>query len=254
MDDWTEAEVYERFGNPSTVDICRAPQQDTGDSAPKYVVESARMPDAKYLTHDALLVDFGESFQFEKPPGPADIGIPVGYRAPETIFESKLTPASEAWSLACVLFEIRAGYPLFYSFFGGRNEIIWQMVQMKGKLPDPWWNSWDKRSSYFDADGKPLKKPNGDPLAIEYPIENMIADIGTLDDESAMFGSELSMLEPMGTVIPGDEAKAMRDCLNGVLKWSPDERWSVAEILRHPWISGHIAPVSKVSCNSTDQP
>ncbi|ETS80605.1 hypothetical protein PFICI_08134 [Pestalotiopsis fici W106-1] len=255
MTDWTEAEVYERFGTPSTVKLVKASKSSSDNSAPEYVVEPASMPDAKYFTHDALLVDFGESFPFSKPPSPGDIGIPVRYRAPETIFESKLTPASEAWSLACVLFEFRAGNPLFTSILGSKDEIIQQMVQMKGKLPDQWWKSWDKRSMCFDEDGKPLKEwPNGIPMAVEYPIEEMVADIGSEDDEAAMFGSVMSMLEPMGTRVPEDEAENMKDFLNGVLKWSPDQRWSITHILQHPWISGHNGPISTASYSNADQP
>ncbi|TKA79218.1 hypothetical protein B0A55_03966 [Friedmanniomyces simplex] len=239
IDDWIEEEVLERLGTPSTQKLVAAPRANPGDSAPRYVVEPAGMPDAKYLTHDAMLVDFGEAFPFGSPPKPENIGIPVMYRAPETIFESKLTLASEAWSLACLLFEIRAGNPLFTSIMGGRDEVIQQMVQMKGKLPEPWWTSWDKRATCFDEEGKPLKEwANGFPMAQEYPLEEMIADIGSTDEEAAFFGSEVSMLEAKDTKVPQDEAESMKDSLEGALKWVPEERLSISQMLRHPWITG----------------
>lgn len=209
MEDWTKVEVYERFGTPSTVKLVKASDPTSENFAPQYIVEPASMPNSKYLTHDILLVDFGETFSFKKPPGPADIGIPLMYSAPETLFESKLSPASEVWSFACVLFEIRAGNPLFTSIMGSRDEIIQQMVQMKGRPPTEWWESWDKRSLCFDEEGKPLKEwPNGIPMAVEYPIEEMIADIGSEDDIAAMFGSEVSLLEPLNTRVPDDGAKS----------------------------------------------
>ncbi|KAK0933758.1 hypothetical protein LTR29_014691 [Friedmanniomyces endolithicus] len=90
VDDWTEDEVLQRLGTTSTEKLVAAPGENIGDSAPRYVVEPAGMPNAKYLTHDVLLVDFGEAFPFGRPPGPENIGIPVMYRAPETIFESKV--------------------------------------------------------------------------------------------------------------------------------------------------------------------
>lgn len=141
------------------------------------------------------------------------------YSAPETIFESKVSPASEAWSLACVLFEMRVGNPLFTSIMGGRDEIIQQMVQMRGRLPSPWWESWDKRSLCFDEDGKPLKDwPNGVPMAVEYPLEEMVADIGSEDDDAALFGPEISILEPMNQRVPENEADRMVDLLIKTLK------------------------------------
>lgn len=195
--------------------------------------------EADSLRPDALLVDFGESFPFAKQLKPDQIGIPVMYQAPETIFESKLTSTSEVWSLACLLFEIRAGNPLFTSIMGGRDEIMQQMVQMKGRLPDPWWQSWDKRSMCFDEDGKPHADwPDGIAMAVEYPVEQMIADIGSQDEGGAFFGSEVEILEPKDTTVPEKEAESMADLLNRVLRWEPEERLSVPEILRHPWISG----------------
>lgn len=78
----------------------------------------------------------GQTVSFAKPPKPEKIGIPFSYRAPEASFESRIDPASDVWSLACVLYEIRAGDPLFYSMLGGRDEIVEDMVALKGKLPD----------------------------------------------------------------------------------------------------------------------
>lgn len=91
----------------------------------------------------------------------------------------------------------------------------------------------------FDDEGKPLKEwRNGIPLAIEYPLERMIADIGGEDDETAFFGSELPMLEPKDTRVPADEAESMRYLLEGMLRWSPEDRLSVAQVARHPWARG----------------
>lgn len=237
MNDWTEEEVYERFGKPKTAKLVKTPHANPESAAPQYVVEPADMPDAKYLKHEALLVDFGEAFPFRQPPKPDDIGIPVIYHAPETMFESKISPLSDVWSLACVLFEIRAGSPLFSSLIGGQGGIVQQMVQMKGKLPDQWWSCWEKRSMCFDEEGKPLKEwPNGIAMEIEYPLEEMITDIGSEDDDAAMFGSEVSILEPKNTRVPKTEAESMKDLLESMLRWSPEERKSVAEVARHPWV------------------
>jgi serine/threonine-protein kinase SRPK3 len=118
MDDWTEDDVFERFGKPRTGKLVGRPGSEADGSIPRYVVEPAEMPDAKYLKHEILLSDFGEAFPFGQPSRPKDIGIPFTYRVPETMFDSKLDLSSEVWSLACVLFEIRAGNPLFTNIMG----------------------------------------------------------------------------------------------------------------------------------------
>lgn len=238
LDPFTEEDIDDAFGRPIIIDLDAAAHVDVKEFAPSYVVEPASTPDVKLLTHNALLVDFGESFPFAKPPRAEDIGIPLMYRAPETIFESTVSPASEIWSLACLLFEIRAGNPLFTSIIGGRDEIIQQMVQMEGKLPEPWWQSWEKRCVCFDESGRPhIEWPNGIAMAVAYPLEEMIADIGSQDDETAFFGSEVDILQPKDTAVPTEEAESMAELLEGALKWKPEERLSVADIFKHPWVS-----------------
>ncbi|KAK3705099.1 hypothetical protein LTR37_013466 [Vermiconidia calcicola] len=239
MDSWTEEEVYQRLGTPNKVVLTTASGSEPSKSGPQYIVENANMPDATCLTNDILLVDRGESFFFENLPKPENVGVPYMYRAPETVFDSVYTPSWEAWSLACLLFEIRAGNPLFTSIMGSKDEIIQQMVQMKGKLPEPWWSAWDRRSKLFDEDGKPLKEwPNGRVMAQEYPLEEMIADIGSEDEEAAISGPCAPMLEPSWTKVPHDEAESMRDLMDGILQWMPEERMSVGRIRQHRWITG----------------
>ncbi|KAK5723025.1 hypothetical protein LTR17_014075 [Elasticomyces elasticus] len=239
IDEWTEAEVYDRLGEPSTQELVTASGTTPDHSAPRYVVEPAQRLDAKYLTEGALLVDFGQAFSFDEPPRANEIGIPFMYCAPETIFESKFTPASEIWSLACALFEVRAGYPPFSSLMGGSDEIVMQMVQMKGRLPNRWWKAWDKSSVWFQENGKPLEKwANDRVMAVEVPIQEAIEEIGCYDQDAALFGTEVSLLEPKDMKVPSDEAESMRDLLEGMLKWEAEDRMSVTQVLQHRWISG----------------
>lgn len=102
MNNWTEEEVYEEIGTPNTTKLIEAPGANTGSSAPRYVVEPAGMLDAKYLTHDVLLVGFGDTYPFNRPPKAEDIGITVMYSAPETIFESRLC----LLHVSCLRFEL----------------------------------------------------------------------------------------------------------------------------------------------------
>ncbi|KAF2217660.1 hypothetical protein CERZMDRAFT_108335 [Cercospora zeae-maydis SCOH1-5] len=168
-----------------------------------------------YQHFDVCLVDFGEAFQFEEPVKSEDIGIPFMYRAPETIFESKYDRFSEIWALA-------------------------SNGAMKGKLPDPWWKRWDKRTMCFGEDGRPLDNwPEGRVLAVQYPLEEMIGDIGSEDDESAIASGPASeMLERSWTKVDMYERKAMRDLLDGMLQWQPEERLSLEQIRKHRWITG----------------
>lgn len=245
MDNWTEKDVYERFGNPRKEVPLTTSKSSSGNSAPRYIVEAAKVPEERFLTEEIFLIDFGVSFPFEAPPRPQDIGVPFMYRPPETIFDSKYDQSSDLWSLGCLLFEIRAGIPLFSRFMGTEDEIIRQWVQMKGKLPDAWWCSWNARSSYFDESGKPLLEgPNGQAMATEYPLDEMISDIGDedgdMDSEDGSTNereSRASMLELHGTKLAEDEVRDMEDLLTKILRWNPEERMPVEQILQHRWIA-----------------
>jgi hypothetical protein len=130
--------------------------------------------------------------------------------------------------------------PLFTSLMGGVDEIVQQMVQLKGRLPDPWWQRWDKRKMSFREDGEPLDHwPGGRVMAMKYPLSMMVADIGSEDDEHAIAdGPAPELLEPSWTKVPPREAEVMRDLLDGVLKWEPERRLSLEQIRKHRWITG----------------
>lgn len=155
--------------------------------------------------------------------------------------------ASDVWALACTIHETRAGAQLFASFFGGNNEIIRQIVQTFGKLPEPWWSAWGRRSIYFGDDGKPNESwPDGIALAVEYPLEAQIRDIGA-DDESDDQGSleEMgcgegilkSFMEQPGTRVADTEIVDLADLLRGMLKYNPVYRVSTDKALSHPRFS-----------------
>lgn len=142
VDEWTEEEIYERFGRPRQEVLLTTTRAVPGTCATQYIVNAAKVPEGHFLKEEIFLIDLGVSFTFEEPPGPDDIGVPLMYRPPETMFESKYDQLSDLWSLGCLLFEIRAGSPLFPRLMGGEDEIIEDWVQIKGKLPEPWWSSW----------------------------------------------------------------------------------------------------------------
>ncbi|CAK3998086.1 CMGC SRPK kinase [Lecanosticta acicola] len=140
IDQWTEEEVYRQLGDPVKEEVRTTSEAEPGMSAPRYIVGPTSIPPTDFRTSDIYLVDFGESFRGEEPPRIENIGLPFMYRAPETIFTPQYNQNSEIWALACLLFEIRAGNPFFTSIMGGADEILQQMVQQKGKLPEPWWH------------------------------------------------------------------------------------------------------------------
>lgn len=77
----------------------------------------------------------------------------LNYRSPEARFEGCVGFEADIWALACAIFAIRAGFVLFESFLGSDVDILRQIVEMLGRLPDPWWAAFEQRMLWFEGTG-----------------------------------------------------------------------------------------------------
>jgi len=256
LDSWSEEEVYKRLGQAVKDEVYTMSGDPPGPSAPTYVVEAMSEIDVQYLTESILIIDFGQSFFLKSPP-PDGVGTPMGYCAPEVIFDLKASAYSDIWALACTIFEIRAGQALFETFFSTQEEVIRQMVQTLGRLPGPWWHAWECRMDYFDENGKPKQEWENDiPLASLYPLIDHIKDIGEEDtnehdvdqdstEDAQKDGDKpdgLSRHEDKGLSATGrakisSEVTSMEDLLSKMLKYAPEERISAEQASEHPWFT-----------------
>lgn len=75
--------------------------------------------------------------------------------SPEAHFEGKIGIPSDAWALACTIFEIHLGFPLFEAFLGWDDEILKEIVTTLGKLPQSWWGTFENHHLWFDENRKP---------------------------------------------------------------------------------------------------
>lgn len=197
--------------------------------------------DHQWVRDEILVVDFGQSFLSENPPVDG-VGTPMSYSAPEVIFDQQAGFWSDIWALGCTIIEMRSGTPLFEQFFGGHTEVLRQMVQTLGKFPEPWWNAWEDRYNYFDDQGKPKQEwPNDIPGAVEYPLMEQIKDIGAEDgdDTDEVDGkapdSKDRLAESLGTKVSDEEAVLLEDLLTKILKYAPNQRLALENIMNHGW-------------------
>jgi len=225
IDTWSQEEIYERLDQPRKDEIKTLSGSAPGESAPRYLVQPCSLLNPQILSEDILLVDFGCAFPSDSPPSnPDDICLTISYSAPEVIFDSKMSVYSDIWALGCVLFEIRSGGQLFGDWIGTKDDVLRQMVQAFGKLPEPWWTAWGKRILFFDEDGEPRKTwDDGIVRASKFGLDEMIAEIGAEDDEEDdLERNRAVMLEPNGAKVPEEEASQMKDLLGRILKWKPE--------------------------------
>lgn len=237
LDTGSIKDIYERFKESTEDEVLNIDgTSTTGNSAPHSLVEPAPPLDAEFLIGDALLVNYGQAFPINQPPQREAIGIPYHYAAPEFILDGKVGVKSEIWSLGCVIYEIRAGQQLFEDWLGNEDDALSQIVQMLGKMPDPWWHAWVKRSSYL-KEGISIEDEDE-----AWPLERQITDIGHEGPRDGL-GKELgTFFEVPGTRVPAEEVALFKDLLEGIFKWKPEERTSISDILKHPWFGFPVSP------------
>lgn len=236
---WSEQEIFHKLGQPkkeSLITISGRYTDPSDPSAPAHLIEPLMMSsiDPQWLRHELIVVDFGQSFFYGNPP--ADVAGTLCYLAPEVLFEQEVSFWSDIWALGCIIFEIRSGHPLFESFFGNHSDVVLQIVRRLGKLPEPWWNAWRVRNSFYDDHGKP-KLPRSE----EYPLVKCIESIGTRDEEDGdgktVNGKEDGLMESEGTEISSDEVDLLEDLLARIFKYTPDQRLTLKDIITHGWFS-----------------
>ena len=232
IDTWPAETIYQQLGRPVRDEVFTSSGQKPDLSAPQYLVESASFScvDFEHISEQALLIDLGEAFPELSPPSNG-VGTPVSYCSPELLLERKASRASDVWALACTIFEIRSGFPLFESFVGSSTEILKEMVGILGMPPEPSHSLWTKHGIAI-ADLAQLGGPT---------LNNRIREIGIDDEESSIHnGGSASpdyraLLEPSGRRIDRDEESDLADLLRRVLDYAPEKRMSAEKVAHHPW-------------------
>ena len=194
---------------------------DLPKSSPEYLTYCAditRIGDA-YLTDRICVIDSGESFRISSPP--ADLGIPENYLPPEVLLGEKnsIGPACDIWALGCTLVEIRQQIPLVY-MISDTDELLAEMVRFFGRLPGPWWDTWEARGEFFDEQGTWLRGGDGERWTLEVALSKRV-----------------QVVQPRrrALVTPAGERKVMADLLYKLLVYEPEKRPSAEEVLGHEW-------------------
>ena len=77
-----------------------------------------------------------------------------------------------------------------------------------------------------------MKTANQSPQITRVPSERLLK-IGETDDPP--IGEEGPMIETVGTRLEGEEVDLLGDLLEKMLKYNPEERITIQEVVRHPW-------------------
>lgn len=141
-----------------------------------------KLVDPKWLLNQIMIIDFGIAFLQSE--GSSHIGTPKAYCAPEFLFESLRSIASDSWALGCTIFEIRTGSSLFQ--YGtktpNRDQLLVAVVEMLGKLPAIWWDKWEKGREWY---GNEIKEGGELAKTIQGTLHQNIMEIGVHDGDKS---------------------------------------------------------------------
>ena len=231
FDELNEDELIKQLGEPNKEPLLTISGESPAPSGPEYLVEGLSLDrlDARFISDQASVIDFGESYDMHSPP--EDLGITASFRSPELLFDNTTGVGCDLWALACTIYEVRTRSPLFESFMDDDDEVIMQMVPLLGKLPEPWWSSWKARGQWYEEDGTPLVNPEtGNPYMLMDTLEELLSGSSLSGDDP-----EEKKNKAGGFVVQIEESKILGNLLMGILKYDPKERLSVEAVLEHSW-------------------
>lgn len=229
-----------RFGEPVTVPVTTADGGPLPPHAPAHAVipvwigkyaREFELSDAK-----VVLSDFGEAFSPEAETRLGrDCHTPVPSRAPEAHLQPEvaLDASADIWSLAVTIWDILGMKPLFSNSCVDQDDVLADMVDVLGPLPQDW--HWPKQQELFDPDGQRRVKLN------------TLPDIRQHFDERVQHWREKREVG----VFSEAESSAILDLLRGMLQYCPSERSSIQQVLGSEWMVQWALPAFRRIPNST---
>ena len=234
LDGLSEAEVFQILGKPrrNPVDKVGASKEECS-LVPNYLVYPVDWTkvDIHRITPKPCLIDLDQSFRTSSPPN--DLGTPRPYRSPELMLDKKAGVGSDLWALACTLFGIRTGGPLFQSYDNADDDYLDEIVMALGVLPEPWWSTtWAVRKEWYKDEGEVHER------AVLY--EEEAGRARSLLDKLAWgvsYSDSGFPKEKQHRDIPQREMEVFADFLGRMLRYKPEERMSAEEALSHEWFT-----------------
>ncbi|KAI0130285.1 kinase-like domain-containing protein [Xylariales sp. AK1849] len=258
--------MTEILGRPVIEEMRTAAQLPVhpGPRYPLYVIRTADLHRLGIID-EVSIVDFGVAFPISAQPH--QYSIPHMYRAPEAAYHCHSGYSMDVWSFALSIIELRTGYPLFE--VSDRHRVTLELECYLGPIPEPYRQVWlrDHKQEeriplwlhnllddhpnqtvmeYYDADGYknrqkwlhhvcgkagtdiPLLAKIGEPTEIrDFPLD---AD-GIIDYHA---GRQNIIINK----IPEEELRVLGHLLTNIIRWKPEKRLNIKEIMSHPWFEG----------------
>ncbi|KAL8802818.1 MAG: hypothetical protein Q9182_003578 [Xanthomendoza sp. 2 TL-2023] len=215
-------EFYLHFHPPRQTQIHRTDGAPLDPEAPSFsVVPAEVMIECNKVSDPRILIsDFGEAWLTQTTTSKQDLNTPAAFLPPETTFaKDSIGPPADVWTLACSIYEILGGRPLFEHWFPSRDDIIADSIDCLGPLPQKWWDNWSSRGNYFHADGSFISEAvASQPL----PLAERIQWMGRTKNNHDFLAEETRSLENM---------------LRAMMEFEPTKRATAEDIVASEWMT-----------------
>ncbi|KAL3255241.1 hypothetical protein ABHI18_008349 [Aspergillus niger] len=234
LDNLSIEEFYTEYGNPEIypITLFDGSTSALSPNVPPKVVSTLFLGiyAGEFTLQDTriLLCDFGETFSPSiNPRLGEDCHTPMAFCPPEAIFEPKapLSYSADVWSLATAIWEI-LGMKVVFSTDVPYDEVIAHWMDVLGPMPWEWFEKWDERGRFFDESRRAVEG------------RYVWADLeGAFEECVRVYRRKHKMGE-----FDDDEAVAILELMRGMLKFRPEERLTVEEVLRSEWMVKWVMP------------
>ena len=236
MDHLAPDDIFQEFGHPVRKKVVRLDGKALGPGISMYSIASMRIGlSASTVNHSDLVIsDFGAACILPSRPSGGITAAPT--RAPE--YHLGLTQEyglpGDAWSAACVIYNVLANWTLFYlhptiPVEDESDEILRQILQLLGPPPGEMLAAWGDQG--------------GEHCATERHRAEI--DSGRVDSLFAKTHSKRRRQGDSEQDFSRDELDDLYDLLKRMLRWRPAERISAEEACQSDWMRRWGLPAIK---------
>ncbi|KAF9070019.1 kinase-like domain-containing protein [Rhodocollybia butyracea] len=215
---WSDAEVYHYLGAPSTDEVKTTSGDPCGPHVPRELVEPVDhlrfFGQTLLLQENIVVIDFGQSYEVISPPKNYKPGTKMNYTSPETFYDGHAGMEAD-WSS-----------PFYNVARGDRDEILGEIFDTLGKPPDAWW----------ETEGEEWIEPER-----PCPIHKCVSLAAEGIYDAPVYVKDglhpLPITEVPDVRMDEKEKDLLIDLLDKMIRYRPEERITVEEVIKHPWFS-----------------
>ena len=220
LDSWPTAYVYRCLGSPIKHAISRVDDSLLGPEAPSYAVLPAHLFQLdNYPRGDLAILDFGQASLASEPR--TEWLTPIVLQAPEALLGELVDLPADIWAFACTIFVIFDNTALFGSGISTADEVLAEIVDTLGPLPDSWWQKWKYRAEFYEEDGRKRTEDLTEEYQEVRPLAVRIRRIRS----SPPAPRNIEQLDE-------EDLAGLQDLLEHCFKYKPEEKIAAKEILK----------------------